>query len=127
VRIKACRSLIWGSAFKAAACGLVPGLEIASYVILTETIDILLFALYNADLKTTKVASGLLSAASLIARGSLLLFGFVSKALKVSIVLMVGGIVLSTGTNFIGVVASGYLTWYKIAPQVQELTNVEEI
>jgi GTP-binding protein EngB required for normal cell division len=116
LRLTTCRSFIWSSALKSFAYGLIPGLDLVFYVILTETIDIFLCAVYGRTLDYLTLGLGsVLKTFDVISRCAIIGTGFVAKALQATIVLFVVGSGAGGTLNFIGVLSSGYITWTRLS------------
>jgi len=94
------------------------------YIILTETVDLLLCALYGRDISsiTTGIPT-LLNAASLVGRGIFIAGSVLSKMLEASVVFYIIGAGISSLMNSTGLVVSGYLTWARLS----DLEHEEDI
>jgi len=95
------------------------------YIILTETIDLLLCALYGYEITT--ITTGLptiINMANLLGRGLFVTAGILAKILEASVFFYAVGAGISSVMNSTGVVASGYMTWYKLIDHSKKLKKM---
>jgi hypothetical protein len=115
IRNRVCHSIIWRNAGKAAAYALLPGLDMAFYIILTDTVDILLCALYGKDIMSIRTGiPAVINLLSLAGRGIFVAASILAKVLEVSVIFYAVGAGVSSTANMIGVVTSGYITWHRL-------------
>jgi hypothetical protein len=121
IRNHCCHNIIWRNAGKVALYSVVPVLDIAMYIILTETVDLLLCALYGLnELELSDGTPLALTALSVAGRGIFLSATILSKVLDASVIFYVVGTAISAAVNSTGVLVSGYLTWSRIKGVVSE-------